>query len=169
MKEPNTLVEYGAAIDPRAMVVPPDVTELELEPGHPGEHDAEYVARRKELFALCRKHRLERLGPPILKYNAEETRILREVAPTLHELGGHDPARRPGARAQAVQLVQHRVRADRGAGRDEGVRGGHPVEHGRDPALAVLEGRDPSAVRDRHGHRYRLRPVADAEGLLHRK
>ena len=38
----------------------------------------------------------------------------------------HD-ARRPGAGAEAVQLVQHRVRPDRGSGRDEGVRRRHPV------------------------------------------
>jgi phenylalanine-4-hydroxylase len=88
MKETNALVEYGAAIDPQVMVKPVDVTELELEAGHPGEHDAGYVARRKELFALCRRHRLERLGPPLVKYNAEETRIWREVSPKLHEL--HD-------------------------------------------------------------------------------
>ena len=88
MKEANTLVEYGATIDAKSMVVPPDVTELALDPGHPGEHDAGYVARRKELFALCRKHRLERLGPPFIQYTAEETRIWREVAPKLHEL--HD-------------------------------------------------------------------------------
>jgi phenylalanine-4-hydroxylase len=68
------------------MVVPPDVTELVLDPGHPGEHDPEYVARRKELFALCRKHRLEKLGPPLVEYTAEETRIWREVAPKLDEL-----------------------------------------------------------------------------------
>jgi phenylalanine-4-hydroxylase len=86
MNEPNTLIEYGARIDPRTMVVPPDVTELELEPGHPGERDAAYVARRKELFALCRRHRLEGLGPPIVRYNAEETRIWREVASKLDEL-----------------------------------------------------------------------------------
>ena len=88
MKEANTLVEYGATIDAKSMVVPPDVTELVLDSGHPGEHDAGYVARRKELFALCRKHRLERLGPPFIQYTAEETRIWREVAPKLHEL--HD-------------------------------------------------------------------------------
>ena len=46
MKE-TTLVEYGVPIDPQLMVTPPDTTELELEPGHPGEHDAEYIARRK--------------------------------------------------------------------------------------------------------------------------
>ncbi|WP_439621395.1 phenylalanine 4-monooxygenase [Gemmata sp.] len=88
MKEPGTLVEYGAAIDANAMVVPPDATELELEPGHPGLGDAGYVARRKELFSLCRRHRLERLGPPTVDYTPEETRIWREVSPKLHEL--HD-------------------------------------------------------------------------------
>jgi phenylalanine-4-hydroxylase len=85
---PDTLVEYGQALDPRAMVEPPDVTELELEPGHPGEHDAGYVARRRELFALTRRHRLENLGPPLVEYTPEETRVWREVAPKLHEL--HD-------------------------------------------------------------------------------
>jgi phenylalanine-4-hydroxylase len=86
MNKPATLVEYGATIDAQTMVTPPDVTELELEPGHPGEHDHEYIRRRKELFALCRKHRLERLGPPFIEYNAEETRIWREVSPKLDEL-----------------------------------------------------------------------------------
>jgi phenylalanine-4-hydroxylase len=86
MKEGNTLVEYGATIDAQAMVTPPDVTELELEPGHPGLGDEAYVARRKELFALCRKHRLERLGPPIIEYTPEETRIWREVSPKLDAL-----------------------------------------------------------------------------------
>jgi len=84
MKE--TLVEYGATIDPKTMVAPPDVTELELEPGHPGLGDEGYVARRKELFAICRKHRLERLGPPIVHYTSEETRIWQEVSPKLDEL-----------------------------------------------------------------------------------
>lgn len=88
MNDQNTLTEYGVRIDARTMVVPPDVTELILDPGHPGEHDADYVARRKELFALCRRHRLERLGPPLIRYTPEETRIWREVAPKLHEL--HD-------------------------------------------------------------------------------
>jgi len=63
----ETLIEYGVPIDAAAMVEPPDVTELELEPGHPGEHDAEYLRRRKELFALCRRHRLEELGPPLIQ------------------------------------------------------------------------------------------------------
>jgi phenylalanine-4-hydroxylase len=86
MKDGNTLIEYGAAIDAQTMVTPPDVTELELEAGHPGEHDQEYIRRRKELFALCRKHRLERLGPPLIEYTPEETRIWREVSPKLDEL-----------------------------------------------------------------------------------
>ena len=87
MKEPTTrLTEYGLPIDPDAMVTPPDVTELELEPGHPGLGDEGYIQRRKELFSLCRKHRLENLGPPLIDYNAEETRIWREVSPNLDEL-----------------------------------------------------------------------------------
>ena len=36
MQEATKLVEYGVPIDPEAMVAPPDATELELEPGHPG-------------------------------------------------------------------------------------------------------------------------------------
>jgi phenylalanine-4-hydroxylase len=84
--KPTTLVEYGVPIDAQLMVTPPDATELELEPGHPGLGDAEYIRRRKELFALCRKHRLERLGPPIIQYTPEETRIWREVSPKLDEL-----------------------------------------------------------------------------------
>jgi len=86
MKEAGTIVEYGVAIDPRVMIEPPDAAELELEQGHPGLHDTGYVQRRKEQFALCRKHRLEHLGPPIIHYNAEETRIWREVSSKLDEL-----------------------------------------------------------------------------------
>jgi phenylalanine-4-hydroxylase len=86
MNEAARLVEYGMPIDAQTMVTPPDTTELELEPGHPGEGDAEYIRRRKELFALCRRHRLERLGPPIISYTPEETRIWREVSPKLDEL-----------------------------------------------------------------------------------
>ena len=87
MKETTPrLTEYGLPIDPDAMVTPPDVTELELEPGHPGLGDEGYIQRRKELFALCRKHRLENLGPPLIDYNAGETRIWREVSPKLDEL-----------------------------------------------------------------------------------
>jgi phenylalanine-4-hydroxylase len=86
MNEPSTLIEYGAPIAAQAMVTPPDATELELEPGHPGLGDEAYIRRRKELFALCRRHRLERLGPPIINYTPEETRIWREVSPNLDEL-----------------------------------------------------------------------------------
>jgi phenylalanine-4-hydroxylase len=86
MKRAAALVEYGVPIDAQAMVTPPDTTELELEPGHPGERDEGYVRRRKELFAPCRKHRLERLGPPIIAYTPEETRIWRELSPKLDEL-----------------------------------------------------------------------------------
>src|SRR5437667_12542900 len=86
MKETTPMVEYGVPIDAQTMVEPPDVTELELEPGHPGLGDTGYVQRRKELFALCRRHRLERLGPPLIDYTPEETRIWREVSPKLDEL-----------------------------------------------------------------------------------
>src|SRR5438128_7789516 len=86
MEKPTTLVEYGAPIDAAMMVTPPDATELELEPGHPGLGDEEYIRRRQELFALCRKHRLEELGPPLIEYTAEETRIWWEVSPKLDEL-----------------------------------------------------------------------------------
>jgi phenylalanine-4-hydroxylase len=83
---PAQLIEYGVPIDPEIMVTPPDVTELELEPGHPGLGDEAYIQRRRELFHLCRKHRLENLGPPLIDYTAEETRIWREVSPKLDEL-----------------------------------------------------------------------------------
>src|SRR5271156_5604873 len=86
MKKEATLVEYGAPIDARLMVAPQDVTELELEPGHPGLGDEEYIRRRKEQFALCRRHRLGNLGPPLIQYTPEETRIWREVSPKLDEL-----------------------------------------------------------------------------------
>ena len=83
---PHSLVEYGAVIDAQSMVTPADTTEFELEPGHPGLGDGEYIARRKFLFDLTRKHRLERLGPPVVEYTPEETRIWREVSPKLDEL-----------------------------------------------------------------------------------
>src|SRR5438105_3143277 len=86
MNNQTTLTEYGATIDAQTMVTPPDVTELELEPGHPGLGDEDYILRRKELFALCRRHRLENLGPPLIRYTPEETRIWREVSPVLDEL-----------------------------------------------------------------------------------
>lgn len=86
MKDTAKLIEYGVPIDPEVMVTPPDVTELELEPGHPGLGDEDYLRRRRELFALCRAHRLGDLGPPLIEYTAEETRIWREVTPQLDEL-----------------------------------------------------------------------------------
>ncbi len=86
MNDAATLIEYGKAIDPNAMVTPPDATELELEAGHPGLGDAAYIERRRQLFDLCRRHRLEHLGPPLIDYTAEETRIWREVTPQLDEL-----------------------------------------------------------------------------------
>src|SRR5258708_22235390 len=86
MKDSAAIIEYGVPIDPKVMIEPPDPSELELEPGHPGLGDTHYVQRRKTLFALCRKHRLERLGPPLIEYTAEETRIWREVSPQLDEL-----------------------------------------------------------------------------------
>jgi phenylalanine-4-hydroxylase len=81
-----TLTEYGTTIDADSMVKPPDADILELESNHPGIADQGYIQRRNELFALCRKHRLERLGPPLIKYNDEETRIWRDVSPKLDEL-----------------------------------------------------------------------------------
>jgi phenylalanine-4-hydroxylase len=86
MRQADTLIEYGVAIDPEAMVIPHDTTELELEPGQPGIEDPDYVERRRSLFELCRRHRLEKLGPPLIDYTAEETRVWREVAPKLEEL-----------------------------------------------------------------------------------
>jgi phenylalanine-4-hydroxylase len=86
MKQASSLIEYGVPIDAQTMVNPADATELELELGHPGLGDEAYIQRRKELFALCRKHRLEKLGPPIIAYTPEETRIWREVSPKLDEL-----------------------------------------------------------------------------------
>ena len=65
---------------------PPDITALELESGHPGLGDAAYIARREELFALCRRHRLGGLGPPLITYTEEEQRIWREVSPQLDAL-----------------------------------------------------------------------------------
>src|SRR5579859_3771462 len=86
MDQPTPMVEYGTVIDPRNMVEPPDATVLELEPGHPGLGDAVYEQRRRELFARCRQHRLDNLGPPLIDYTPEETRIWREVSPKLDAL-----------------------------------------------------------------------------------
>src|SRR5262245_40090157 len=89
MKETSNLIEYGSPVDAQTMVEPPDATELELEAGHPGLGDKDYVTRRKELFALCRRHRLESLGPPLIQYTPEETRIWQEVSPKLDALHVH--------------------------------------------------------------------------------
>jgi phenylalanine-4-hydroxylase len=86
MNEGRRLVEYGVPVDPQVMVAPPEATELELEPGHPGLGDEQYIQRRRALFALCRRHRLEHLGPPLIEYTPEETRIWRDVSPKLNEL-----------------------------------------------------------------------------------
>jgi phenylalanine-4-hydroxylase len=86
MNEQTPIVEYGETIDPRIMIEPPDAAQLDLEAGHPGLGDAGYVQRRKDLFDLCRHHRLDRLGPPLIEYTAEETRIWREVSAKLDEL-----------------------------------------------------------------------------------
>src|SRR5687767_1022769 len=86
MNDGATIREYGEPIDPKTIIDPHDPDTLELEPGHPGLGDAGYVQRRTELFALCRQHRLDQLGPPLIDYTAEETRIWREVTPKLHEL-----------------------------------------------------------------------------------
>jgi len=72
---------------------PPDPDVLELEAVHPGIGDAAYVARRHDLFALCRAYRLGNLGPPIIDYNAEEQRIWREVSPRLDELHARHASR----------------------------------------------------------------------------
>lgn len=65
---------------------PPDITALELESGHPGVGDPAYIIRREELFALCRRHRLGRLGPPLVTYTDQEQQIWREVSPKLDAL-----------------------------------------------------------------------------------
>jgi phenylalanine-4-hydroxylase len=65
---------------------PPDVDALDLEPGHPGLGDEGYIARRNDLFALCRAARLANEPPPVIDYTAEEQRVWREVTPTLDEL-----------------------------------------------------------------------------------
>ena len=86
MKQPEKIVEYGVPIDPQTIIEPPDPDILELEAGHPGLGDVAYVQRRRDLFALCRRHRLEGLGPPLIEYTPDETRIWRDVSVKLDEL-----------------------------------------------------------------------------------
>jgi phenylalanine-4-hydroxylase len=118
MNETSPLIQYGVAIDPRAMIAPPDAESLELEPGHPGLGDAGYVARRNSLFSLCRHHRLERLGPPLVEYTDEESRIWREINPALdalHEQHACDLYLR-GKRALAItadEIPQLRLLSER--------------------------------------------------------
>jgi len=93
---------------------PPDPDVLELEPVHPGINDAAYVARRHDLFALCRRYRLGNLGPPLIDYTAEEQRIWREVSPKLDELHVRhasrlylDAKRALGISATAIPQLRH--------------------------------------------------------------
>lgn len=86
MKDATPIVEYGQPIDAQVMVEPPDTPVLELEPGHPGLGDLAYVRRREKLFDLCRSHRLNRLGPPLIDYTPEETGIWQEVSAKLDAL-----------------------------------------------------------------------------------
>jgi phenylalanine-4-hydroxylase len=79
-------VQTTAGSDTDIYANPPDVDVLELEPGHPGLTDSAYIDRRASLFQLCRRHRLETLGPPLIEYTDEEQRIWREVSPKLDEL-----------------------------------------------------------------------------------
>lgn len=44
---------------------PPEIEVLELEAGHPGLGDEGYIRRRRDLFAVCRAHRLSN-QPPLL-------------------------------------------------------------------------------------------------------
>jgi phenylalanine-4-hydroxylase len=86
MKEPARIIEYGVPIDPNVLTTPPDPDRLQLEPGHPGIADAEYVERRTRLFDLCRRHRLEELELPVIDYTADESSIWSAVMPQLDEL-----------------------------------------------------------------------------------
>ena len=86
MNDDTPIVEYGEPVDPGTIIEPTDPDILELEPGHPGRGDASYVQRRETLFARCRHHRLEQLGPPLIDYTPDETRIWQEVTPKLDDL-----------------------------------------------------------------------------------
>jgi phenylalanine-4-hydroxylase len=81
-----TLIQYGVPIKPEEMVAPPEATEFEIEAGSPGADDLDYLARRRGIFALTRRHRLEELGPPLIDYTEEETRLWRDVSRRLDEL-----------------------------------------------------------------------------------
>ena len=81
-----TLIQYGVPIKPEEMVAPPEATELEVDPTTPGLDDPEYMAHRRGIFALTRRHRLGDLGPPLVEYTDEETRLWRDVSRRLDEL-----------------------------------------------------------------------------------
>jgi phenylalanine-4-hydroxylase len=82
----STLIQYGVPTRPEDMVAPPDAAELEVDPGTPGLDDPDYMTRRRNIFYLCRKYRLETLGPPLIEYTDEETRIWKQVSTKLDEL-----------------------------------------------------------------------------------
>jgi len=112
--KPTTIVEYGVEIAADQMMAPPDVEHLALEPGHPGLGDPAYVQRRHDLFARCRGHRVEGLGPPLIDYTEEETRIWREVSPTLDGLHRTyasrvylDAKRALGISAESIPQLRH--------------------------------------------------------------
>jgi phenylalanine-4-hydroxylase len=109
VKENTQITEYGVPVDLQAMVEPPDAVELELEPDHPGLGDDAYIARRKALFALCRQHRLEELGPPLIEYTDEETRTWREVSPKLHELHVAHASRIYLEAKRALAIAEHEI------------------------------------------------------------
>lgn len=84
----DPLIQYGVPIDPSVMVAPPDPDELEVDPKTPGIDDAAYMERRRWIFRLTRKHRLESLGPPVFDYTPEEARLWKDVSAQLAPL--HD-------------------------------------------------------------------------------
>jgi hypothetical protein len=143
MKATPTIVEYGVEIASDAMISPPDAETLELEAGHPGLGDEAYVRRREALFALCRRHRLENLGPPEISYTDEETRIWREVSPKLDALHV--------AHAEAEELcVYPTLRTKRAIDAHEQEHGEEEHAEGNQALLAVLElkGTDTQAFDD---------------------
>lgn len=84
----DTLIQYGVPINPNEMVAPPDPDELEVDPKTPGIDDPDYMERRRWIFRLTRKHRLENLGPPVFEYTPEEARLWKDVSAQLAPL--HD-------------------------------------------------------------------------------
>ncbi len=54
-----------------------------LDPNHPGINDQAYIDRRTFFFDIARKHRLENLPPPEIKYTEEEHAIWRIVSEKL--------------------------------------------------------------------------------------